>query len=154
MRAVTILLLAGGLSATGLRADELKPFTSDGCSAFPDGTLLQQELWLQCCTAHDKSYWRGGTEEERRQADIALQACVEEVGEPAIAAVMLTGVRVGGSPYWPTRFRWGYGWSYPRFYGPLTEEELEQVRLLGEATQLVAPSGNSATIPASVPSNP
>jgi hypothetical protein len=40
---------------------------------------------------------------------------------------MFAGVRVGGSPYFPTPFRWGYGWSYPRGYGALSEQELAQV---------------------------
>lgn len=129
MRAVLIGFFTGICMMTQAQADQLKPFTTDGCSAFPDGTFDQQQLWLQCCTAHDESYWRGGTEEERDLADRELRTCVAGVGEPAIAALMLAGVRVGGSPYFPTRFRWGYGWSYPRFYGPLTTEELEQVRL-------------------------
>ena len=107
--------------------DELKPFTTDGCSAFPQGTMAQNELWLNCCIAHDKTYWKGGTYAEREQADAELESCVAKVGEPQIAAVMLLGVRVGGAPYWPTRFRWGYGWSWPRFYGPLTPDELAQV---------------------------
>ena len=34
----------------------MQPFTNDGCSAFPDGTLSQRTLWLQCCTAHDRAY--------------------------------------------------------------------------------------------------
>ena len=107
--------------------DELKPFTTDGCSAFPQGTMAQNELWLNCCIAHDKTYWKGGTYAEREQADVELESCVAKVGEPQIAAVMLLGVRVGGAPYWPTQFRWGYGWSWPRFYGPLTPDELAQV---------------------------
>jgi len=49
------------------------------------------------------------------------------VGEPQIANLMLAGVRVGGSPYFPTSYRWGYGWSYSRFYKPLTEEEKLQI---------------------------
>ncbi len=115
------------LSALSL-ADELKPFSSDGCSAFPDGTLQQNELWLSCCTAHDYAYWKGGTYQERQKTDQDLQVCVEKVGEPEIALLMLAGVRVGGSPFFPTTFRWGYGWSYPRFYGPLTEEELKALK--------------------------
>ena len=43
---------------------------------------------------------------------------------------MLAGVRVGGSPYFPTSFRWGYGWSYPRWYQALTDEEKMQIALL------------------------
>ncbi|MGP1609504.1 MAG: hypothetical protein ACTS5G_02275 [Burkholderiales bacterium] len=112
------------LLAPAAGADELKPFTSDGCSAFPDGTLDQQALWLQCCTAHDRAYWKGGTYQQRMDADLELRNCVAQVDQPEIAAIMLIGVRVGGSPAFPTRFRWGYGWEWPRWYGPLTEEEL------------------------------
>lgn len=113
--------------AQPLLADTLKPFASDGCSSFPDGTQQHQELWLGCCVAHDYAYWKGGTRTERLQADAALSSCVADVGEPELARLMLTGVRVGGSPYWPTKFRWGYGWSYPRGYGELSAEELQQV---------------------------
>jgi hypothetical protein len=41
---------------------------------------------------------------------------------------MLAGVRIGGTPYLPTRFRWGYGWPWPRGYRALTPAELEQSR--------------------------
>lgn len=123
--AVLALLLAH-FPATALAAT-LKPFTSDGCSSFPDGTLTQKELWLGCCTAHDRAYWQGGSYQERLDADLELRACVSKVGESAIAALMLAGVRVGGSPFFPTRFRWGYGWDWPRFYGKLSEAEMAQV---------------------------
>lgn len=108
-------------------AENIKPFTSDGCSSFPDGTFKQKELWLSCCTAHDYAYWKGGTYEERLIADKALELCVSRVGEPQIAKLMLAGVRVGGSPYFPTSFRWGYGWSYPRWYKALSESEKKQM---------------------------
>lgn len=118
------------LLSAAVCAENIKPFTSDGCSAFPDGTLDQKELWLSCCTAHDYSYWQGGTYEDRLVADQELQQCVVDVGEPQIAKLMLAGVRVGGSPYFPTSFRWGYGWSYPRLYKALTTEEKEQINSL------------------------
>jgi len=111
------------LIITEATGSELEPFTSDGCSAFPDGTLQQNELWLACCVAHDKAYWLGGTYAERQQADTELHECVAKVGEPEIAAIMLAGVRVGGTPYLPTKFRWGYGWPWPRGYKALSEEE-------------------------------
>lgn len=129
-RYVTCALL---MIAHTAAADELKPFTSDGCSAFPDGTPTQQELWLQCCTAHDRAYWAGGTYQQRLDADRALRSCVEQVGEPEIAALMLVGVRVGGSL--PTRFRWGYGWDWPRWYGPLSADELREVEAAANAAQ-------------------
>lgn len=108
-------------------ADDLKPFTSDGCSSFPDGTTEQKELWLKCCVAHDFAYWKGGTFVDRKNADIALRECVTSVGKKEIALLMLAGVRVGGSPLYPTTFRWGYGWPYPKYYGELTTEEIAQV---------------------------
>lgn len=116
------------LSTCSLQADEIQPFTSDGCSAFPDGTLFQKELWLNCCRTHDYAYWKGGTYQQRLDADKELDVCVSKVGEDVIAKVMLAGVRVGGSPYFPTSFRWGYGWQYPKLYGVLTDIELELIK--------------------------
>ncbi len=117
----TLMVLAG--MAVAIAAQELKPFSSDGCSLFPDGTLSQNRLWLNCCITHDRTYWIGGTEAERLKADQELEACVESIGEPEIAKVMLAGVRVGGSPYLPTSFRWGYGWSESRGYKALDAHE-------------------------------
>jgi hypothetical protein len=124
------------LLAVNVFAGELKPFSSDGCSAFPDGTFTQNELWLACCTAHDYAYWQGGTYQERKEADIALQNCVAQVGEKEIALLMLAGVRVGGTPFLPTTFRWGYGWPYPRLYGQLSAEEREQVNNASQQSEL------------------
>jgi len=133
MKNTKLILVLLTFLSNGAVADELKPFTSDGCSAFPDGTLAQNELWLNCCRAHDYAYWKGGAYHERVEADLALKECVSAVGEEEIALLMLAGVRVGGSPYFPTSFRWGYGWPYPKFYGELTESERQQVRELTES---------------------
>lgn len=121
---LTVLCLLFSITLT---AETIKPFTTDGCSAFPDGTFSQNELWLSCCTAHDYAYWQGGTYAQRLQADKQLRQCVAQVGQQHIAYLMLAGVRVGGSPYLPTSFRWGYGWSYPRGYRPLTAAERKQI---------------------------
>mgnify|MGYP000220364354 CR=1 FL=1 len=123
-----LILFVFIISSSTLLADSIKPFSSDGCSAFPDGTLEQNTLWLSCCTAHDRAYWQGGSYDQRLTADQDLKVCVEHVGEPEIALLMLAGVRVGGTPFLPTKFRWGYGWSYPKLYGALSEKELEQVQ--------------------------
>jgi len=125
-----LLLFSLLLLAALAHGDELKPFTTDGCSAFPEGTWSQNQLWLQCCTNHDLAYWQGGTYEQRVAADSTLRECVAAVGEPQIAALMLAGVRVGGAPWWPTSFRWGYGWPYPRGYGELSADEQAQVARL------------------------
>lgn len=125
-----ILVMLALLISSCAVADVLKPFTSDGCSAFPDGTLEQNELWLACCTQHDFAYWQGGSYSEREAADMALKECVAALGEQEVALLMLAGVRVGGTPLLPTSFRWGYGWPYPRWYGKLTESEQKQVQAL------------------------
>ena len=124
-----ILLIILIVLPTYAVSDTLRPFSSDGCSSFPDGTIKQNELWLSCCQQHDYQYWKGGTYQQRLDADNELEACVANVGEPEIALLMLAGVRVGGTPFLPTKFRWGYGWSYPKFYGELTPSELEQVNI-------------------------
>lgn len=125
------------ISALIKNNDSPIPFSSDGCSGFPNGTPAQNELWLGCCQAHDLAYWQGGTYRQRRKADEALQACVAESGEPEIALLMLAGVRVGGSPLFPSTFRWGYGWDYPRFYGELNENEQALIQPLLPRTEII-----------------
>lgn len=131
MKKLLIFILLSIVSVAN--AGNLRPFKSDGCSSFPDGTLQQKNLWLRCCVDHDKTYWKGGTYQERLDADKALKQCVASVGQPEIAQLMLAGVRVGGSPYFPTTFRWGYGWPYPRGYGVLNGEETKQVEVLNDS---------------------
>jgi hypothetical protein len=121
-------------------AEEIDLFTTDGCSSFPDGTIDQQTLWLSCCIQHDLAYWKGGSYEQRLESDQLLEQCVSEVGEPEIAKLMLAGVRVGGTPYLPTHFRWGYGWSYLRGYKILTDEEKLDVKQKLQMLELVLKS--------------
>jgi hypothetical protein len=114
---------------TAAWAADLKDFTSDGCSLFPDGTIGDREKWCECCLQHDIAYWRGGAEQERKTADEALRACVlKRTGDKALAETMYLGVRAGGHPVFPTWYRWGYGWKFGRGYKPLTEQEQRQVR--------------------------
>jgi hypothetical protein len=89
-----------------------EPFTTDGCTLFPDGK------WQSCCVDHDVTYWCGGSAESRAQADEQLRACVAEKGGPA--CLIHFGVRFGGHPFTPAPWRWGYGWPWPRGY---TEEK-------------------------------
>ena len=132
MRLIYLIFLLGLVfSQAGCQfggTQSIKPFTTDGCSDFPDGTPSHKQLWRKCCIAHDIKYWAGGTFDERLQADLELHACVRSVGEPAVADLMLAGVRVGGSPWRPTSYRWGYGWPYTNGYRALTPQELDQVR--------------------------
>lgn len=129
LRLLLIWIMLISLSRCIYAAEAIQPFTTDGCSAFPEGTTKQNELWLECCTEHDRVYWQGGSYMQRLKADTDLQECVAQLGEDVVALLMLTGVRIGGSPFFPTSFRWGYGWSYPRFYGELNDEELDQIKV-------------------------
>lgn len=136
-------VLAGLLLTSGCAiSSNLNEYASDGCSLFPDGTLEERSLWCDCCFNHDVAYWRGGSEKEREQADKALRACVlERTGNKVLADMMYDGVRVGGSPVFPTWYRWGYGWKYGRGYKPLTEAEQTQVASKLDTNKQPRPSG-------------
>jgi hypothetical protein len=142
-RLFLVIILAGILLSSGrASASDINEFTSDGCSLFPNGTMKDRTLWCDCCFNHDIAYWRGGSEEERTQADKTLRECVSErTGDKALAEVMYEGVRVGGSPVFPTWYRWGYGWKYGRGYKPLTKEEQNQVAIKLAAYKKSHPSG-------------
>lgn len=150
--------LAGCASPTTLR-----PFSTDGCSLYPDRSASTGQDWCSCCVAHDRAYWRGGSEAERLKADEALRACVEaKTDDPARAATMFRGVRIGGSAWWPTPFRWGYGWGYGRYYRPLDlAESAEADRLEAQYGAEVGvdqcpgrPQPRRAPLPTSTPSGP
>ena len=120
-------LLFLALAASCSTDSELRPFTSDGCSLFPDASLISSNDWCSCCFEHDTVYWKGGTEEERETADQRLRECVgEKTGNKALAVAMYEGVRVGGSPYFYNWYRWGYGWGYDRKYQSLTAIERDR----------------------------
>jgi hypothetical protein len=88
------------------------PFTSDGCSLWPDGP------WVNCCLDHDIAYWCGGSSEDRDRADEAFRQCVAAESSTGMGTVMFAGVRVGSLPWYPLPFRWGYGWDWPRGFDP------------------------------------
>lgn len=127
MRYFCLFIIAIALlpaAAAPLFASGLDAFSSDGCSLFPDGGIGNPAQWCECCFVHDIAYWRGGTGEDRRQADEELRACVFKLtGDRVLAKIMYDGVRAGGHPVFPTWYRWGYGWKYGRGYTPLTGEE-------------------------------
>lgn len=125
-KAWALVLLISALTASA-QAAELDMFSTDGCSAFPDGTPAQKQLWQACCVAHDLAYWAGGSYADRQAADEAMQECVADVEAPEVAKLMWVGVRLGGSPFFPTSYRWGYGWRYVRGYKPLDEAEKQQI---------------------------
>ncbi len=70
------------------------------------------------------AYWRGGDTDDRDTADKLFKNCiVKKTQNLPLAELMYNGVRLGGSPYFPTWYRWGYGWDLGRQYKGLTPEE-------------------------------
>jgi hypothetical protein len=105
----------------------LKPFSTDGCSLFPEGGLLKPNLWCECCLAHDILYWKGGTRKEKEEADAQFNRCVtEKSNNKLLGNVMKLAVKMGGQPMFPTWFRWGYGWPVGRGYQALNRQEQKQ----------------------------
>ena len=107
--------------------NKIRAFKTDGCSYFPDGTLVNNKIWLNCCIEHDKSYYRGGTKKEKFFADESLKKCVKDLGYPNIAKLMFLGVRIAGDAKYNTTYKWGYGWEINRYYEPLTKDDLEYI---------------------------
>ena len=97
-----------------------EPFRTDGCSIWPDG-MFTGETWQACCVAHDITYWCGGSEQDRDDADDELGRCVGEHYKRWMGALMKPGVCVGGAPWIPAYWRWGYGHAYPAGYSDATE---------------------------------
>jgi len=89
-------------------SDDLLPdgTQSDGC------TLIGGDDFKSCCVAHDRDYFLGGSIKQRRASDKRLYECVLEkktLGANLAAPFIWLGVRIGGLPFLPTPFRWGFG---------------------------------------------
>ncbi len=112
-------------STPALAEEVIDDFFFDGCSSIaPEGTPWDTNMWCDCCLTHDKAYWGGGSWSDRRNADLDLMNCVsEKSGSPALGLAYYLGVRVGGSPYFNTEYRWGYGWDYGRGYEKMSSNE-------------------------------
>ena len=93
-----------------------RPFTTDGCSHYPDGSIGGDNEWRECCLIHDMEYWCGGTRDERRKSDENLKQCVAKKGFPEQGKIMRWGTTIGGSPAYPFPWRWGYGWPWGHGY--------------------------------------
>lgn len=105
-------------------AQSLKPFETDYCTAYAEGTREQPELWKHCCVEHDLYFWAGGSHDDRKATDLRLKACVEATGEVQIARLIYLAVSIGGNS--PIRFKtkeWGHSWTKRDRYLRLSEKE-------------------------------
>jgi hypothetical protein len=127
--AFLLLPLLAGLWTSAARAIEPpRPFVTDGCTDFVNGTSEKPELWLHCCVAHDLYFWAGGTRAARDQADLDLRDCVRATGAKTAAELMYLGVRLGShSPSKHKGMQWGNAWPDRPAYRRLTPEEIELI---------------------------
>jgi hypothetical protein len=104
----------------------LGPFRSDGCSGgMSSGWRLlfgRAPAWECDCIEHDRWYWAGGTWDDRLMADRRLQKAIRRHGHVLLAWVTYRVIRLFGSPFLPTPYRWGHGWT-PFCCYTLEEEE-------------------------------
>jgi len=108
-----LVILAMSISALGQSATgEVSKYKSDRCTWFPDGD------YADCCAAHDQEYFVGGGLKARLASDKRLRKCVLAKGggfkRKLLANAMFVGVRIGGVPFLPTPFRWGFGNKWPK----------------------------------------
>lgn len=107
-----------------------RKFKTDGCSG--GMSLLWKFLtgdgppWEGCCFSHDEAYWRGGFWRDRWNSDVKLYRCVRPASK-FWAVVMFIAVRIGGSPFWPVPWRWGFGWGYRGRYERREEWERKEL---------------------------
>lgn len=117
----------------------LAEFTTDGCS---DGGLSKLFACLgegvpglleMICVLHDRAYWRGGSAADRLAADRNFHDSIAMFGYPIIAFIYYHSVRLGGVPWLPTSWRWGYGrpfWASMEFHNKLLIAALSFIALV------------------------
>jgi hypothetical protein len=79
---------------------------TDGCSSpgpvkWIAKTFIPEKNWLDCCWQHDFDYHYGylyGI--TREQADYELWECVDAGGNPVVARLIYTGVKIRGGLYY------------------------------------------------------
>ena len=109
-------------------AFEIRPFSTDFCTNFPEGTRARPDLWKDCCLIHDLYFWAGGSLTDRNAADVKLRLCVEKTGATATARIMYWAVRAGSlSPIKYPDKRWGNGWEGRKIHLPLTYDEMDRI---------------------------
>lgn len=124
MKLVIVIL---GLYSTISFSNELKPFFTDGCTMFVDGTKERPGLWRHCCVEHDLRYWFGGSQKDLDSTDLRLKSCVNDVAGPTWAELIYVGVRMGHHSPVKNKTHWSWGWVNERKNTDLNVEEINYV---------------------------
>ena len=124
---IFIFILFSSLTSLTQAAPTLKPFVTDYCTLFVEGTRQQPNLWRHCCEEHDLYFWAGGSIEDKKASDQRLKACVKSAGASTQAVLIYTAVVIGGhSPIHIKAKQWGNTWENRPRYLTLTESETAQ----------------------------
>ena len=128
MKKMIMLLVLISLNGWAKSDWSLRPFETDYCTAYAEGTRAQPNLWKHCCEEHDLYFWAGGSLDDRKTSDLRLKTCVEKTGARTQAVLIYTAVSIGGSS--PIRFKkkqWGHAWEGRQRYVSLTEDETSKI---------------------------
>jgi hypothetical protein len=102
-----------------------RPFRTDKCTGYIEGTFKNPDLWAHCCVEHDFYMWAGGTKSERKQADKNLKACIVKTGHPNHAELVFLAVKAGSySPVKLESKKWSNAWAKKRPDASLSEQEI------------------------------
>ncbi len=114
-------------SSTLASSNTLRPFVTDGCTLFAEGTKEHPELWRHCCVEHDMRYWFGGDAADLDKTDLRLKACVQDVAGLTWAEIIYRGVRIGHSSPIKNKTHWSWGWIFERANIPLSKPENDYI---------------------------
>ena len=139
---ILFFLSASMLSAFAKNERSLKPFLTDYCTAYFEGTRERPGVWKHCCLEHDLYFWAGGSRSDRQETDLRLGKCVEATGEVEQGRLMYAAVALGGIS--PIKFRakfFGNGWKQNRpRYTKLSSDETQIIIQEVERTKWIPES--------------
>jgi len=92
----------------------MRPFESDGCSLIEPiyRAFGMVPPGREHCVEHDKEYWTGGTFSQLVGSNLRLGMRVAEGGHPILGIVRALSTMIGGLPFLPFPWRWGFGHRY------------------------------------------